>query len=265
MQVIPLYAAASRKSTGSCGQKQDHKAIMPNSTAALSAIHELQGKFSLRWVNTGRVSDDWKARIFEAQPSGRQIALYNRSKSITILLEHRVEAISGVTELPRRPGGGAVKVAASNFSTRPGVCYEVESTTALVTLLCRYFEKPEPEILSPELAPDDFDAQIRRSLADTPENRRDRLKNANPIPTRVVTRTTVFVRNPDVVAEVLLRACGLCEDCGSPAPFRRASDGSPYLEVHHKVALAMGGEDTVANAIGLCPNCHRRVHFGRKM
>jgi 5-methylcytosine-specific restriction protein A len=28
------------------------------------------------------------------------------------------------------------------------------------------------------------------------------------------------------------------------------------------VMLAEGGEDTVENALALCPNCHRRLHFG---
>ncbi|WP_256325004.1 HNH endonuclease signature motif containing protein [Nitrosomonas sp. Nm132] len=42
----------------------------------------------------------------------------------------------------------------------------------------------------------------------------------------------------------------------------RKHDGSPYLEVHHKIPLAFGGEDTVVNAIALCPNCHREAHYG---
>ncbi|WP_414449152.1 HNH endonuclease [Burkholderia sp. 22PA0099] len=49
--------------------------------------------------------------------------------------------------------------------------------------------------------------------------------------------------------------------CERPAPFRRPN-GSPYLEVHHRVRLADGGDDTVENAIALCPNCHREHHFG---
>ncbi|WP_250520707.1 HNH endonuclease signature motif containing protein [Caballeronia sp. NCTM1] len=75
-------------------------------------------------------------------------------------------------------------------------------------------------------------------------------------------KTRVFNRNPYVVAEVLLRAKGICEACGSSAPFRRRSDNTPYLEVHHLKPLADGGDDTVANAIGVCPNCHRAAHFG---
>ena len=72
----------------------------------------------------------------------------------------------------------------------------------------------------------------------------------------------VYVRNPDVVAAVLARAKGVCEGCKKPAPFIRAKDNSPYLEVHHKIQLAKGGEDTVLNAIALCPNCHREYHYG---
>lgn len=72
----------------------------------------------------------------------------------------------------------------------------------------------------------------------------------------------VYQRNPDVVAEVLLRASGFCEHCLSKAPFLRRTDGTPYLEVHHLIPLADGGEDTIDNAIALCPNCHRSQHFG---
>jgi 5-methylcytosine-specific restriction protein A len=63
----------------------------------------------------------------------------------------------------------------------------------------------------------------------------------------VVTKS--YLRNPDVIVEVLNRAGGF-------------TDKTPYLEVHHKVQLAAGGEDVVENAIALCPNCHRREHFG---
>lgn len=48
--------------------------------------------------------------------------------------------------------------------------------------------------------------------------------------------------------------------CNSEAPFIRRTNGSPYLEVHHKTPLAEDGEDTVENAIALCPNCHRELH-----
>jgi len=72
-----------------------------------------------------------------------------------------------------------------------------------------------------------------------------------------------FRRRPGVVAAVLRRAKGTCESCAQPAPFVRASDDTPYLEVHHKDMLSNGGADTLENAIAVCPNCHRKLHYGK--
>lgn len=94
------------------------------------------------------------------------------------------------------------------------------------------------------------------------EERLARLKTAPKKPTPIKVISTAYVRNPDVVAEVLFRSNGVCEGCHEPAPFMRKSDGSPYLEVHHIIPLAAKGDDTVENGIALCPNCHRRSHFG---
>lgn len=107
-----------------------------------------------------------------------------------------------------------------------------------------------------------FAAAVARSRGDPATARRLRLQTAKKNPETVVATTTVYVRNPDVVAEVLSRAKGCCESCNSPAPFNRKADGSPYLEVHHIKQLSKGGQDAVENAIALCPNCHRREHFG---
>jgi hypothetical protein len=109
-----------------------------------------------------------------------------------------------------------------------------------------------------------FDKAVQEARKASKEVRRERLRNAPKKPNQRSVTTTVFERNPDVVAEVLERAKGICEheQCRKPAPFRRASDNSPYLEVHHKIPLAQGGDDTVENAIALCPNCHRKAHFG---
>lgn len=96
----------------------------------------------------------------------------------------------------------------------------------------------------------------------TAEARRERLSLADSAPVKVEVRTTAFVRNADVIVEVLERAAGHCECCRNAAPFVRVSDGSPYLEVHHIAPLSMGGPDTVENAQALCPNCHRKKHFG---
>ena len=89
-----------------------------------------------------------------------------------------------------------------------------------------------------------------------------RIKDASRLPAKYIVLATMYHRSPDVIAEVLLRSRGVCECCKRPAPFDRMSDGTPYLEVHHKKRLADGGEDTVENAVALCPNCHRQSHYG---
>ena len=79
---------------------------------------------------------------------------------------------------------------------------------------------------------------------------------------KVVVLSTVFERDPDVVAETLFRSNGICGRCMKPAPFNRKKDGRPYLEVHHLIPLSKGGSDELSNVIALCPNCHRESHFG---
>ncbi len=107
-----------------------------------------------------------------------------------------------------------------------------------------------------------FDQKVKQSLALPATQRRKRLSSASRKPKQVEVVAKMFLRNEDVAAEVLTRAKGKCELCHAPAPFRRATDGSAYLEVHHLVRLADGGDDTTANAVATCPNCHRRAHFG---
>jgi len=74
--------------------------------------------------------------------------------------------------------------------------------------------------------------------------------------------TTEFVRNPYVVAAAILRSKGLCEMPGCKHALFKRDDGSPYLEVHHIIPLAEGGDDTLRNAAALCPMCHREAHHG---
>ena len=107
-----------------------------------------------------------------------------------------------------------------------------------------------------------LDSETQESSQDNLVARQGRLKKAQVKPESFQTLHTIYKRNPDVVAEVLFQAEGECGECKEDAPFIRASDKTPYLEVHHTVRLADGGDDTVANAVALCPNCHRRLHFG---
>lgn len=108
----------------------------------------------------------------------------------------------------------------------------------------------------------EFTKDVAHAMHMSPAARRAMLRKSLKLPTKRQVSTFVFNRSPYVVAEVLSRASGACEQCKEPAPFNRKTDGMPYLEVHHVKHLANGGEDTVENAIALCPNCHRWAHHG---
>lgn len=110
---------------------------------------------------------------------------------------------------------------------------------------------------------DAFDAAIEASELLSLSDRDAALAKWPKKPKKKSVTSTAFDRNPHVVAAVLQRAAGSCESCECSAPFARKSNGTPYLEVHHKTQLASGGDDTVENAIALCPNCHRRHHYGQ--
>ena len=109
-----------------------------------------------------------------------------------------------------------------------------------------------------------FESAVARALTLDREELRRRVSSMPEQPERVFRSISVFNRNPYVVAEVLRRAgVSGCEAefCTNRSPFLKPN-GLPFLEVHHKLPLAQGGLDTVENAIALCPNCHRKEHYG---
>jgi 5-methylcytosine-specific restriction protein A len=75
-----------------------------------------------------------------------------------------------------------------------------------------------------------------------------------------VSKIQLYARLPAVKAWVLQEAKGICELCQKPGPFL-LPNGEKYLEVHHVKRLADGGPDTVENAVAVCPNCHRLLHW----
>ncbi|RQR71852.1 HNH endonuclease [Burkholderia sp. Bp9015] len=97
-------------------------------------------------------------------------------------------------------------------------------------------------------------AKLRNTLRQRPDG--------SKTPEKSTSTTSSFVRNLQVKAWVLERANGTCEACDQPAPFLGADD-FPFLEVHHLRKLADDGSDTVTNAVAVCPNCHRRLHFSK--
>ncbi len=107
-----------------------------------------------------------------------------------------------------------------------------------------------------------FEEGLRAASHLSDEELRARIERAEKLPQTRLRAVQSLIRNPYVAAAVLRRAKGNCESCGSPAPFLAAASGAPYLEIHHKVRLADGGEDTLENTMAVCPNCHRKEHYG---
>lgn len=142
--------------------------------------------------------------------------------------------------------------------------YEGIRKVTLHTLRSVAARHTEKSLVAPavEEVEKDFAAAVDAARKGDAEARRKRLALAEKVPQRLPVVVLAYARNPDVVAEVLERAKGICERCMKPAPFLRRQDKSPYLEVHHKKQLADDGEDSVENAIALCPNCHRESHYG---
>lgn len=75
----------------------------------------------------------------------------------------------------------------------------------------------------------------------------------------VVVISMVLPRSSEVRQNVLRRAKGICEYCGTPG-FQMVN-GAVYLETHHVISLANEGPDVEWNMIAICPNDHRRAHY----
>ncbi len=114
----------------------------------------------------------------------------------------------------------------------------------------------------------DFASEINQKFEDEVERKREDnitdlltdASNRGKKPSKSHINTTVYYRDPIIAAAVKERANGRCDLCSHPAPFN-CSNGRPYLEEHHLVRLADGGDDSLENAVALCPNCHRKMHI----
>ena len=89
-----------------------------------------------------------------------------------------------------------------------------------------------------------------------------RVPEGQRIPKKSPSTQDRHIRDAAVVAFVINEANGVCENCRESAPFSKPN-GEPYLEVHHVKHLARGGSDLISNAIAICPNCHREMHYGK--
>lgn len=91
------------------------------------------------------------------------------------------------------------------------------------------------------------------------EELKARAKRAKTKPALRIAQTTSYVRDAAVAEYAKRLAKGHCDLCEKAAPFHNKQKEA-YLECHHIVWLAKGGDDTVENTVALCPNCHRKMH-----
>jgi len=105
---------------------------------------------------------------------------------------------------------------------------------------------------------DDFEQETTKLESKSLEELVDNVKKSKPKPARIV-HGVYYHRDPNIAALVKKDAKGICDLCGQDAPFKN-HQGKPYLENHHVLYLAGGGEDDVGNCVALCPNCHAKMH-----
>lgn len=107
--------------------------------------------------------------------------------------------------------------------------------------------------------------EIRRLNQKPLEQLLDAYRNKSPIekPRRKDAQQLVYERSPLVIAITRKRAGYACEVEGCTSPTFVTDEGERFVEVHHLIPLAQGGEDTIENTACLCPTHHREIHHGK--
>lgn len=198
--------------------------------------YESDGSF--RYTGQGQVGDmrmvSGNSAIRDHASDGKDLLIFSQQKRGGLVRFEGLFSCAG-WEIERQNGLDGVERDAIVFHLVPLRELEIEAGDVAVA--------PAPAISLPEL-------RKRALAAAAPATG----KQASPA-------ATIFVRSRDVRDYVLARANGVCEACAEPAPFTTAT-GRPYLEAHHIRRLSDGGPDDPRHVGGVCPNCHRRAHYG---
>lgn len=200
--------------------------------------------------------DDWEAEIVQAlgvDERARASRRFGLVCSWAWIHLHYAKLIGGKAAGPTR------------ITARGKALLQEQPVRIDATVLNRYEEYRRvkerwkiPVHLRPSDDPKELEKRVKMILAgDAPTNPPGVEK-----PRKLTGTSTRFERDPSVIAAVRKLANGRCEACGADAPFAKP-DGEVFLEVHHVRTLAEGGPDFVNNAVAVCPNCHRALHFAK--
>jgi hypothetical protein len=79
-----------------------------------------------------------------------------------------------------------------------------------------------------------------------------------------------WLKNPAMAKRVLVDNNYECAVDSGHGTFDSARTGRNYVEAHHLIPMKLQGQfsnslDVPANIISLCPNCHRKFHYARKV
>jgi 5-methylcytosine-specific restriction endonuclease McrA len=85
-------------------------------------------------------------------------------------------------------------------------------------------------------------------------------------PEKIIGDRVSFKRNPEKAKKSIVLANYKCDLDQSHVSFI-SKNGKPYMEAHHLVPLSTqdyfdNSLDVDANIVCLCPNCHRKLHYG---
>jgi len=95
----------------------------------------------------------------------------------------------------------------------------------------------------------------------TDDLRRLAKADATNLPQTTTRYVNIFYRSQAIKEYVKRRAGGVCEACEAEAPFFN-QQREPYIEIHHLRRLSDGGPDDPEWVAGVCPNCHKKAHYG---
>jgi len=118
----------------------------------LTQLNQALETREFEWINTKRVSDDWKQRIYEHKKSALQVSLMDKKK-INFRLEKELKPTRGVKRLPTCPKGSTLDISESHFKRNRGHCYEAESPNAFLDMVDQYVYGYKPGNLSNSESP----------------------------------------------------------------------------------------------------------------